>query len=161
MILTDRTVRVDLGGIFSMSAAEKKFFLYDVRKRKMLTVQDRAVIGRTQGLLKFPKDEELSRRHCEIYDDVDNAYIEDFYSANKTRVNGVEVEPGRRKMLRENDVIEAGGQCLVFSRTGRVSRVSLPRSSGRRRRSEGGKKKSFALVWLLTAVTVCALFLIR
>lgn len=57
----------------------------------------------------------ISRRHCSIRGEGDDHIVFDLGSANGTRVNGDAVGPSGR-MLSDGDLIDVGGEVLVFLR---------------------------------------------
>jgi pSer/pThr/pTyr-binding forkhead associated (FHA) protein len=95
------------------------YFLYNNRSREFVEIQDGWVIGRSDGDIRFPKDDLVSMRHCRFTVAGNEIYVEDFGSTNKTRVNSVPIQPGRRRRLRLNDTIETGAQMLVLTNQNR------------------------------------------
>lgn len=86
------------------------------------SIKPRLIIGRG-GSTREPDidlapfggiDGGVSRWHAAIhYDDTEGVlYIEDMNSTNGTRLNGFQIEPGRRYRLRNGDEIELGRVCI-------------------------------------------------
>jgi len=97
------------------SKTTHRFYLYDNRDRKFREIQNGTTYGREEVEASSKKDGLVSRRHCR-FDIVGNdVYIEDVGSTNRTRINSVAIQTGRKRRLRLNDVIEIGKQRLILT----------------------------------------------
>lgn len=93
----------------------QNFYLYDNLEKKFIPLHSNLVIGRSEGDLRFPKDDLLSRRHCQFQIVGQFTYVEDLESRNHTRVNSVPLAKGKRRKLMLNDVIECGRRRFILS----------------------------------------------
>lgn len=59
-------------------------------------------------LSRFDPSKGISRKHALIVRNQDNYTIEDLNSANGTKVNGIRLQPGQKRLLQDGDVIELG-----------------------------------------------------
>src|SRR5690606_39071434 len=96
-------------------ASKFSYFLFDNGKRSFLKIQDGSVLGRSEGDHRFESDYLISRKHCSFYISGNEIYIEDFDSTNRTKVNGVPIQSGRKRRILLNDVIEIGLQRFVLT----------------------------------------------
>lgn len=71
--------------------------------------------GRTDGELKFPLDDVVSRQHCRFTITGNDIFVEDLSSTNRTRVNSVPITPSRPRRIKLNDVIEFGTQRFILT----------------------------------------------
>lgn len=70
-------------------------------------------------------DELISGNHMTIVNEVSRAYLVDLGSYNKTRVNGLAVEPNTQVELKENDEIRIGSQVYIFSDSNRLAQDQI------------------------------------
>jgi pSer/pThr/pTyr-binding forkhead associated (FHA) protein len=76
--------------------------------------QARIVIGRGTGADVRIPHLTVSGTHASVQLDAEGYAIVDNGSTNGTRVNGVRLQPGRKKRLRDADLIEVGVYALTF-----------------------------------------------
>ncbi|OFZ56406.1 MAG: hypothetical protein A2428_15660 [Bdellovibrionales bacterium RIFOXYC1_FULL_54_43] len=98
-----------------MSKLRIAFYLYDNVDRKFIPLQHDLICGRTEGDLQFPEDTLLSRKHCLFSVQGQVVTIRDLNSTNRTRVNSLELQPGKDRRLQINDVIELGKRRLILT----------------------------------------------
>jgi len=79
-------------------------------------------IGRHDDCLIRIRSSQVSRRHCELFEDDGRLIIRDLGSANGTFVNGKRI--GSQQVVKAGDVITVGGVTL------RIDADSLPASKG-------------------------------
>jgi hypothetical protein len=92
-----------------------RFFLYSNTSKRFAEIHDGFVCGRIEGDLQFPDDKVVSRRQCQFFVNGNDVFVADLDSTNRTKVNNVPVQPGYKRRVQLNDVIEFGSQRLVLS----------------------------------------------
>lgn len=90
-------------------------YFYDLEARRLIRVYDGLIMGRTAGNEQFPDDPKMSARHVKITVSGNDAFVEDLNSSNKTYVNQRVVLPGQAIALKFNDLVEFGGQRMVYT----------------------------------------------
>jgi hypothetical protein len=98
-----------------------RYYLYNNGSRSFAEIRDGTVCGRIEGEITYPKDDLISRKHCQFSVVGNEIYIEDFDSTNKTKVNTVPIQSRRKRRIRLNDVIEIGAQRFILTNQNRFA----------------------------------------
>lgn len=108
-----------------MEELKIKRFLINKDTREAIELIGEKVFGRKKTCDVPINDELISGNHMKIVNEVSRAYLVDLNSYNKTRVNGLVVEPNIEIELKENDEIRIGGQVYVFSDSNRLAQDQI------------------------------------
>lgn len=108
-----------------MEELKIKRFLINKDTRESIELIGEKVFGRKKTCDVPINDELISGNHMKIVNEVSRAYLMDLNSYNKTRVNGVVVEPNIQIELKESDEIRIGAQVYVFSDSNRLAQDQL------------------------------------
>src|SRR3954466_683463 len=95
--------------------ARFQFYIYDNNESRFVRIHDGFVCGRTEGDLKFPSLDVISRKQCRFHIDSNDVYVEDLGSTNRTKVNSVALSPGKRRRIGLNDVVEFGRRRFILT----------------------------------------------
>lgn len=88
-------------------------YLHHVELGQRYPVSESVVIGREAGEILFPKDDRLSARHCQIFqDEKGQVQIRDLESSNGTVVDGRLLSPQKTYPLRDGTMISVGHQAF-------------------------------------------------
>lgn len=101
-----------------------RVYLFNNKTEEFHPVEDGFICGR-EGEISFPKDDLMSRRHCQFFIKGNDIYIQDLSSTNRTIVNSVPIMPLKRRRIQLHDVIEAGEQRFVLTHQNRHEPANL------------------------------------
>lgn len=88
---------------------------YPSEKRLVIIQKAMFVIGRTQEAdFILSENKGISRKHACIQLEGKSFYLMDLHSTNHTFLNGWELIPGEKRLLRDGDVIMVGKERMVF-----------------------------------------------
>ena len=82
--------------------------------KELVFEQDSVLIGRVAECDVVLYDAGISRRHCRIFADAGQYYVEDMGSSNGTRVNGTAVPTKEKQALEEGAQLSLGPVVFVF-----------------------------------------------
>lgn len=108
-----------------MEELKIKRFLINKDTREAIELIGEKTFGRKKTCDVPINDELISGNHMKIVNEVSCAYLVDLGSYNKTRVNGVAVEPNSQIELKENDEIRIGSQVYIFSDSNRLAQDQI------------------------------------
>jgi pSer/pThr/pTyr-binding forkhead associated (FHA) protein len=95
--------------------ARFQYFIFDNVERKFVKIHDGFLCGRNEGDLQFPSDDVISRKQCRFTISANDVYLEDMGSTNRTKVNTVPLNSGKRRRMQINDVIEFGRRRFILT----------------------------------------------
>lgn len=94
------------------------FYLFHVNTYKYLDLKPGFMIGRTTGDLVIPESS-LSGKHAQFLvesdEDGPGLFIVDLGSKNRTVVNRAEIIPGQKIRIKDNTLVEMGGQSFLVT----------------------------------------------
>lgn len=105
--------------ILNASVPQQSAFGYVYRSadgESVAILVDEFIIGKGVQDVSYRIDDNpnISRKHVKITRNYNDYYIEDLNSTNGTYVNGVQLVPGQKQLLQQNDVIMMGNEELIF-----------------------------------------------
>lgn len=101
----------------SISFHPKAFFFFENEDKELMRISlaDGIIFGRRDDCEVVIDDDRISGQHFQIYITDGLAYIEDLDSVNKTYINGQFIDPLRKRLLKEGDIVSVGEEVYGFS----------------------------------------------
>ncbi|MCO4794850.1 MAG: FHA domain-containing protein [Bacteriovoracaceae bacterium] len=101
----------------SISFHQNAYFFFENEDKELLRISlaDGIIFGRREDCEIVIDDDRISGQHFQIYFTDGLVYIEDLDSVNKTYVNGEFIDPLRKRLLKEGDIISVGEEVYGFS----------------------------------------------
>ena len=120
--VTDESPAADVPPTFALTTVSGR----EIPIEKTETIIGRGGPGAGRGAdvdlvaLGVPEEQTVSRRHCRVSLWEADVFLEDLGSTNGTRVNHLDLTPGKPVRLTPGDEIEVGGVRLVFGARGEL-----------------------------------------
>ncbi|TNF28818.1 MAG: FHA domain-containing protein [Deltaproteobacteria bacterium] len=101
----------------SISFHPKAFFFFENEDKELMRISlaDGIIFGRRDDCEVVIDDDRISGQHFQVHITDGLAYIEDLDSVNKTYINGQFIDPLRKRLLKEGDIISVGEEIYGFS----------------------------------------------
>ncbi len=114
----------------SISFHPKAFFYFENEDKELMRISlaDGIIFGRRDDCEVVIEDDRISGQHFQIYITDGLAYIEDLDSVNKTYINGQFIDPLRKRLLKEGDIISVGEEIYGFSHKEKLT-FDLPKKA--------------------------------
>lgn len=117
----------------SISFQPKAFFFFENEDKELMRISlaDGIIFGRRDDCEVVIDDDRISGQHFQIHVTDGLAYIEDLDSVNKTYLNGQFIDPLRKRLLKEGDIISVGEEVYGFSHKEKLT-FDLPKKAKRK-----------------------------
>ena len=114
----------------SVSIQPKIFFFFEDEEKQLMRISlaDGIIFGRRDDCEVVIEDDRISGQHFQINVIDGLAYIEDLDSVNKTYINGQFIDPLRKRLLKEGDIVSVGEEVYGFSHKEKLT-FDLPKKA--------------------------------